>query len=170
LASPGAPVVRPVGALYLTARRSEASRAHLSPAGRKVGGASLRFQGVLHPHAPRRFRLRFPAPRGRVRKCRRGSCSESGGLKKRRVVLSATLDRSSPAAHSNQFSIVVLGRCSRKNCMKWTTHCPSLLTSSSVAGHTKWPDIPIRPLSPLAGAFQVARVQRSLQTPDRATA
>jgi hypothetical protein len=95
---------------------------------------------------------------------------ESGGLKKRRVVLSATLDRSSPAAHSNQFSIVVLGRCSRKNCMKWTTHCPSLLTSSSVAGHTKWPDIPIRPLSPLAGAFQVARVQRSLQTPDRATA
>ena len=35
----------------------------------------MRFQGVLHPHAPRRFRLRFPAPRGRVRKCRRGSCS-----------------------------------------------------------------------------------------------
>jgi hypothetical protein len=96
----------------------------------------LRFQGVLHPHAPRRFRLRFPAPRGRVRKCRRGSCSGIRRSEKRRVVLSATLDRSSPAAHSNQFLIVVLGRCSRKNCMKWTTHCPSLLTSSSVAGHT----------------------------------
>jgi hypothetical protein len=96
----------------------------------------LRFQGVLHPHAPRRFRLRFPAPRGRVRKCRRGSCSGIRRSEKRRVVLSATLDRSSLAAHSYQFLIVVLGRCSRKNCMKWTTHCPSPLTSSSVAGHT----------------------------------
>lgn len=48
--------------------------------------------------------------------------------------------------------------------MKWTTHCPSLLTSSSVAGHTNTSVV-----SP-GGRLKSPGCRDLCKTPDRATA
>ena len=96
----------------------------------------MRFQGVLHPHAPRRFRLRFPAPRGRVRKCRRGSCS---GIRRSEKTPSSSVRHAGQIESGRSFKSVSYRRTwslQSQELHEMDDACPSLLRSSSVAGHT----------------------------------